>query len=422
MRELSGVFKGIFTLLIGSGVARIFGIACIPVLTRIYTPEDYGTLALYVSFVAILSPILSLRFVQAIPLPRQDGMAFNLFWVSLKIIIINSLLLMLILIIFGDYILERFSLVALKPWLWLIILGSAGAAFYELFSLWATRHRHYKIMAKSQFVQSLIGNLAKIFLGLLAIKPGGLLIGQALSQSAGVSGLLRPICNSYHKQRNKLNLKREIFIIRYYWQFACFRLPSQILMVISVQAPVIMMAALYGQELTGQLGLAIMVLSLPVGLIGQAVAKAFYAEIATVGKNDVVKIKNLTTSVQKRLFLVGIPAVVLMFFTVKPLFVIVFGSEWAIAGQYAAMLAPFILFQFTSSPLMEVINVIGSQLTFFKLHSCRVIGLIFIFLLSKFLKLESENFVPLISSYLSIFYLCASLLVMRTIKTKNKNE
>ena len=65
--ESGDVFRGMLVLLLGSGVARLIGIGVIPILTRIYTPEEYGVLAVYTSFVAILAPLLTLRYVQAIP-------------------------------------------------------------------------------------------------------------------------------------------------------------------------------------------------------------------------------------------------------------------------------------------------------------------------------------------------------------------
>ena len=413
--EQGGIFKGILTLLIGSGLARIISIGSIPFLTRIYTPEDYAVLALYISFTAIFSQILTLRYVQALPLPRHDLAAFNLFSLCAKLIALGSGLLAIVLWLIGEELLAFFSMGALYKWWQLIVLGSAGAAFYELFSLWATRKRQYKAMAKSQLNQSIISSATKIVLGLLAFKPIGLMVGQMLSQSAGIANLYRSVQNDYLLYSKKICTEKQLFMGRYYQGFVWFRLPSQILMVVSVQAPVLMMAALYNKEVTGQLSLALMAISLPMGLIGKSVANAFYAEIANINRTDLNNIKEITLMVQRKLFMVGIPIALAIVLLSERLFVIAFGPEWLMAGKYATILAPFLLFQFTSSPLMEVINIIGSQFYFMVLHSCRVIGLILVYLVFQNLEVDSVWFVSIISIYLSIFYLSASLLVLVTL-------
>lgn len=409
--ETVNLFKGMFILAKGALLARAIGLASIPLLTRIYSPEDYGILALYTSLVMMLAPVLTLRYVQAIPLPKTDGMAINLFFLCLKLIVLGSFVVALILAIYGSAILGWFDMHALAPWWPLIVLGSAGTALYESLSLWATRKKQYKILAKTQIAQSLAGNLAKIILGLIAIKPAGLLIGQFIAQSGGIGSLIKHSWRDFNQLRSKLSRKKSIFAAKYYRDFPYYRLPSQVLMVTALQAPVLMMAALFNKELTGQLSLAILALSLPTSLVGSAVAKAYYAEIASLGKNNISKIKKISFSVQKKLFSIGFPLTVIAVFTAEILFVVVFGEKWRVAGGYAALLAPFILFQFTSAPLMEVINVVGSQLHFLILHSMRIFGLIGLFFLAKKSHLDSSEFVLILSCYLSIFYFLASAFV-----------
>lgn len=421
--ESSNVFRGMFTLLIGAGLARVVGLISIPILARIYSPEDYGVLALYTSFVAILAPFLTLRYVQAIPLPKTDTMAFNLFLLCFKLIVFGSVVVAIILFTFGETLFGWFNMQALMPWWWLVVIGAAGTAVYELFSLWATRKKQYKVIAKTQFTQSLIGNLAKIGLGLIAFKPGGLIVGQFLSQSAGITSFVKEVKYDFKNLYPKIKNKRQKFLAKYFQDFVWYRLPSQILMILSIQAPVLMMAALYNKEVTGQLSLAMMVLSLPVGLIGSAMAKAYYAEIAELGKNNIKKITEITITVQKKLFLVGIPFAILVYLLSEFVFVIFFGEEWLLAGTFASILAPFILFQFTSSPLMEVINILGAQVVYLILHSLRIIGLLFIYLYIYYSQEEVMGFVGLISIYLAVFYFFASLLVFfLLINAKSQRE
>ncbi|WP_201588659.1 lipopolysaccharide biosynthesis protein [Psychrobacter pulmonis] len=420
--ESGSTFKGMLTLALGSGAARIVGIASIPIVTRIYSPADYGLLALYISIVSILVPIATLRYSTAIPLPKTDALAINIVALGLLLIAIYSAILLSLLFLFSETILAWFDMAELAQWWWLIVLGVAGTASYELFSLWTTRKKQYKVMAKTQLSQSLIGSTAKIVLGLLAIKPIGLIIGQFFAQSAGIGGLIKASAKDFKRLMPEINRKRVKMLAIYYRDFPYFRLPSQLLLQVSSNAPILMMASLYSRELTGQLSLAIMAISIPTGLVGQSMAKAFYAEIAAVGKRDLVKVRAITIDVQKKLFLVGVPLTVLMMLLAEPLFKLVFGEEWKLAGKYATILAPFILLQLTSSPLMQVLNLIGGQLLFLVINIVRVLGLAAIFMLANNIELAADMFIILLSSFLFIFYLAMTAFIFHMINQAVENE
>ncbi|KRU22868.1 polysaccharide biosynthesis protein [Psychrobacter piscatorii] len=409
------VFKGMFTLALGSSAARIIGILSIPIITRIYTPADYGLLALYISITSILVSLTTLKFSTALPLPKADALAINLLALSIFILVGFLTLLSLCLFLFGEIILSWFDMSEILSLRWLIVLGVGGSAFYEILSLWATRKRKYKVIAKTQFVQSLLGNGAKIILGLLSFKAVGLITGQFLAQSTGLFRLIREFIDDFKKLIPFITKKRMMLVAGYYREFPYFRLPSQTLLQLSSNAPVLMMATLYGKEVTGQLSLAILAVSLPTGLIGQAMAKAFYAEIAVIGKRNLNRIKTLTIDVQKRLFILGLPLTVLVMILAQPIFYLVFGPEWAIAGKYTTILAPFVLLQFTSNPLMQVLNIVGSQITFLIINIIRILGLGALFFFFKGYTLSPQSFVIVLSFYLCIYYLGTTAFIFFTV-------
>src|SRR5690625_899943 len=243
--ESGSVFRGMLTLMMGAGLARIIGLISIPILTRLYAPEDYGVLALYTSLVSVLAPALTLRYVQALPFPNTDVMAFNLLSLSFKLMLVALVAMALLLFLFGETILGWFNMQALVPWWWLIVIGAGGKACYEIFTLWATRKKQYKIIAKTQFTQSLIGNLVKVGLGFLAIKPGGLILGQFLSESAGITSFIRSSYIDFKEHIKNVSYQREVLVARYYQDFAWFRLPSHLMMALSLQAPVFLVSMFY---------------------------------------------------------------------------------------------------------------------------------------------------------------------------------
>ncbi|QQV10600.1 lipopolysaccharide biosynthesis protein [Acinetobacter johnsonii] len=420
--ENNKLFKNILKMVLGTGIARIIGVASIPILTRLYTPYDYGVLAVFVGLIAVISPILSLRYVVAIPLPKKDESAINLVALSLMLMGCMSVVIGLIFYFFIDVFAQWFDIAVLQDFWWLIILGAIAVALYEMLSLWATRQQHYSIIARTKVTQSLIGEGSKIVLGLLAIKPLGLLIGNIFEQSAGSISFIYKFKEDFI--RLKFHIHKKIFYLlwNYYRGFPLFRLPSQFLLVFSMQAPAFFAASLYGATSTGQLSLALMAMALPISLIGASVSQVFYGEISNIGKGSEEKIKNLVIVVQKKLFLVGIPITLFIFFAGEFIFKIAFGNKWIEAGQYASILAPYLLLQLTSSPLVQVLNVYNAQLSFLAINVFRAIGLVSIYLYCQYFNIEMSDFVAILSGFLFVFYLLMSVYILNVVNRKALNR
>lgn len=57
LKPKSEFSKNVLTLITGTTIAQAIPIAISPILTRIYTPEDFGVFALFVSLVGFISVI-----------------------------------------------------------------------------------------------------------------------------------------------------------------------------------------------------------------------------------------------------------------------------------------------------------------------------------------------------------------------------
>ena len=63
----NGVFiRQVAKLASGTALAQIINIACLPILARIYSPNDFGTFAIFLACVAILTSVSTLKYEYAI--------------------------------------------------------------------------------------------------------------------------------------------------------------------------------------------------------------------------------------------------------------------------------------------------------------------------------------------------------------------
>lgn len=411
----SNVFKGMKTLALGSGISKIIGILSIPILTRLYSPEDFGVLAIYTAIITMLAPIITLRYVLALPLPRHDGMAFNLLMLSTGLMLITCLIVNMFLWMFGGDILPIFSMEVLIPWWWLISLGLLGSVTYEMLTLWATRKRDYRAISKTNIGQSITGSLTKIILGLFGLNPFGLLVGQVVIQGGGSGSLLKIYSQDFKKNWRHLRWSRMLKMAWAHRGFPIYRVPSQFLMLLAGQAPLLFIAAMYDSNTTGQLGLALMALGFPLKLFGNTLAKAFYAEAANLGSKQPDKIRVMLISVVKRLAIFAVPPTLVLLVFGQEIFTLSFGEEWRLAGTFSEILAIYLFFQFMQTPVAHVFYIFEGQKQLLFLNIQRI-GLVFVcFSFAYLVDLNSEMAILTYSIMLSVHYLLSSIYALKFI-------
>ncbi len=409
------VFKGMATLALGNGLARIVGLAAIPILTRIYSPEHFGVLSVFTALLLILTPLTTLRYELAVPLPRRDGTAMTLMVLSACLIVVMILTLSMLLWLTGPALLTLASAEALIPYRWILVVALFSAGLYEVLLIWAVRRRAYPAIARTQLQQSAVGSIAKIALGLLGLKPLGLLAGQALGAGAGTMTLLRLFRADVKRYWRHVTPGRAWYMLLHYKSFPAYRLPSQLLQIFSSQAPLLLTAAIYDAQTTGQLGLAMMTLALPMNLLGHSTSKAYYAEIASLGRKRPADIRSVTYSVIKRLLILALAPTLLLLVFGEEMFALVFGAQWALAGELASVLALFLLFQFMHAPASHLLSVFEGQRLLLMLNVQRTALTLACFAAAHVLDLPITSALLLYAIALSAHYLFSLLVTLRVI-------
>src|SRR5690625_197305 len=147
------------------------------------------------------------------------------------------------------------------------------------------------------------------------MNPWGLLIGTVLGHGGGVLSLARSFFQDFKSNIHAVSISKIDLLVRYYKDLPLYRLPSQFILVFSTKIPIFYFAIQYGSEPTGQLGLALVMVAIPMNLIGTNTGKAYYAEIARIGPNRKSEILALTKSITKKLSLLSLlPTLVLVLF------------------------------------------------------------------------------------------------------------
>lgn len=407
------------TLATGSGIGKIFGLVTMPVITRIYSPEDIGVLSVFVAMASILGAFGTLRYSVAIPLPKTDGLALNIITVCFMFLLLNTSITAVMLWFAKTPLLSLLSMQVLEPFWWLLPVVLFGMGLYEILNGWATREKEFKIISKTQIWQALLNAGSKIVLGLYGFKPIGLLIGHTISQIGGFLILTKLVLKKFN--RKHIRTYRLLFVIKRYRDLPTYRLLSQFLLIFSVQAPLLFSSLLYGKEVVGQIGFALNMLAVPFVLLGNTTGQAFYAEISKIGRKQPKKIFRLTKKVVSKLLIFSLPPFLLLAFFGPLLFKVVFGEKWEVSGEYSQVFAIYLLMQFVSSPIVNILNVFGRQGLFLYINVIRVCIVLIVFFLAYSYQLNEKIAMLFYSVFLSGHYLLTLCVVMILVKKEVKN-
>ena len=84
--------KNVITLISGTAISQIIVILISPVLTRLYTPNEFGLFGAFMAIVSIISTFINGRYDLAIIEARESEIAINLMRLSVFITFFTTLI------------------------------------------------------------------------------------------------------------------------------------------------------------------------------------------------------------------------------------------------------------------------------------------------------------------------------------------
>lgn len=341
----------------GTAFAQGLALLALPLLTRLYSPEDFSLLAVYVAIIGIVTVISCLRYNIAIPLPEDDADGMALLAVALVASIVVSVLLALPVLLAPAQTAALLGQPGLAPYLWMVPFGVFLASTYNALQYWASRKKRFGLVTRTRMTRAVGGIGTQVLVGANAPSPFGLLFGHMLYGGLGVIGLARDLWRQDRPALTQLRSARILEQAAAYRRFPVWSVPEALFNTAGVQVPVILIAAAAAGPEAGFLMLAMRVMGLPMGLVGSSVAQVFIAEAPARLRDGTLAA--FTRSTMWTLFRTGAPPLVAVGALSPLLFPPVFGEEWARAGWLVAWMTPWFVLQFVASPVSMALHVTG---------------------------------------------------------------
>jgi len=408
------LYRGVAVLGSGTAVAQLISIVTAPIITRLYTPSDMGILAVYSSVLAIVGIGATLRYEFAYALPRDNEDAINLFGLSLMLLCITTTVLALILLFGRNLLMNIFDLGALEQYIWFLLIGFFGMGLYTTLNYWAVRQRDYGRITYTKINQGIGGSVCKILLGILSFGPIGLIIGQIVSQVAGITTLARAMWKKEKERFKVISLSRMLSVAKEYKSFPVFNFPASIVNTMSLQLPPLMLLALYDSRVVGLYSLAHMVVVLPGSLISGSMGQAYLGEASKMVRERSRELRSLYVRTLKHLTIIGVPLIGIPALCAPFVVPFIFGGAWAEAGWYCWPLAVMAIVGFACSPT-SFLHLYGYNSWKLVFDITRTLGVIVGFYLCKFLVVDVLVTLLVYSTIIVIMYFVMIGLNLRAI-------
>ena len=348
LKPKSEFSRNVFTLMTGTTIAQAVPIAISPILTRIYSPEDFGLLALFLAVFYILSMIATGRYELAIMSPESDDEAKDIVFLSILIAIFVFFITIILLWFNGAEIAIFLGNPEVESWLYLIPFMILSSGVYQSVDYWLNRQKLYRGMAENKLIQVSSVSILQVLIGVFS--KSGLILGSVFGWL--ISTFI--VFSRSNIKHSDFRLKKTKKVLLKYKDYPLFQAPSSLLNTIAAQSPVIFISKSFVDSTVGFFSLVLKVLNTPTTLISRSIGQVFFQKVSEHANLSPHLLLNdiYSTALKLTILSVLLFSPIVLFGT--ELFSVIFGSEWIQAGYYAQILVFSIAVKFVVSPLSTI--------------------------------------------------------------------
>ena len=367
-RGIEGSLKKNFLVLVGGTViAQIINFISTPLLTRVYSPSDFATVASYIGFISVISVAATGRYEMAIMHAKNEEEANFIAALSIFVLGLFTSVITVLLIFTSADIVSLMNVPDLEGWMPWIGAPIFGLGLLNTFMNRLTWQKKFNDISRGRVVQYSANTIVSLVGGWALKAQGvGMLWGYVLGIAFSVGFLFYKInLNLY----NSFNYKKIKSLLKRFIHYPFFATPAAILDVASMYACIFILGKFYPTEVLGQFSLTHRLLLIPMVLVGDAVARIFFQRATELVRQD-GDLRALLWNTSKKLLIYSAPFFIGLAILAPFLFKTIFGSAWVDSGMYARWIIPAYWLRLAVSPISTIFMVthkirLGSLWQFF---------------------------------------------------------
>ena len=334
----SAFVKDVAGLLSANVVAQAAGLLCYPLLTRMYSPEDFGLLYIFTSIGGVLVLLGTAGYQFAIPLPKDDRDGVACFHAGL-LCLLPVMALMLLSLPFSGTIAGWFGSTELADWLPFMPLYVGLLCLWNLLNWWYARCQQFGCVSRYQVSNSLLNVALKLLLGWLRVPHG--LIAATVSVPPVSVGLNMLAARRHLRGLLVRDDGRCRRMLAAYRKFPMFTLPQSLINQFFGNLPAYLLAPQFGQSALGLWSMALLLSFTPINTICNSLYQVLFADVSK-RVNNREEVKYLFVRLEKWALGITLPLFTVLFFVLPPLTGWLLGAEWTESGRYIRWFLPWL--------------------------------------------------------------------------------
>ncbi|MDR6304582.1 O-antigen/teichoic acid export membrane protein [Nitrobacter vulgaris] len=351
--------RGLGLSLVSSGIgpllSQVFALALVPVLFRLYTPQDFGIWAAIQAGAIIAGSLVSLRFDLALVLERDLVAASQLLFAIIAVVLASSLVMAVAIVVSSSflYVLGIDAISAALGWGWLVLLGLS-----TVFQSWLMRAGAFGSVSVALVLSAGVTNLVQLGGGMFGYGIW-LIVGSIAGQAAALMFSIWKVTHGAdHPVWRALNFEAMWMMLRKNKRFPQFSLPFTALSLLRERAPIFIIGAFGPPALVGLYSQAWRLTHFPSGLTSAALRPVFFHRTATEGLTSQGR---SVDGLVRCLLLASSSWIAFVIYGDDALFNFLLGTQWQGVGLLAASLVmPAALFTITNW-MDRLLDAVGRQ-------------------------------------------------------------
>jgi len=358
LRE-SAFLKNILVVMAGTGMAQVLGVLLSPVISRLFSPSDFGISGSFGAIAGIIAAGATLDYSQAIMLPKEKAQAINLLalsFFSTGVISVLCLLFCLVAPATASGLMKTNGVWALA----LLVLATVVSGVNQSCQAWAIRVKAFKRTSASQVIRSAATNGSRLGFGFLKMGAPGLIVSGILGNFFASINLVRVTLPDLKALREQIRWDRMKRLAKEFHDFPLYSASQNVINALSSGLPVLLLTRYFGIATAGAYAFGMTVMETPIGLVLSALRQVLFqkaSETHHLGRN-LAALFVRTTAV---LFAMALVPMVVLIIWAPPIFAWLFGPQWHMAGTFAQSLVIWLAVVFCNLPAVLFARIIRMQ-------------------------------------------------------------
>lgn len=403
----SPFFRSIVLLASGSFIAQAITALSMPILTRLFLPEQLGIYTYVISSAAIFMSVINGRYDVSIVTEKDE---YNVYPLIKLCLLLGCTVAILGSSFFAIYFYCTDREIWMAGYIFLILLSYA---LVDVFTAYNNRNKEYKIISVVYVIRTAVQNGLAILTGLIISSVHCLCLPYSIGLFLGLQKQAKPI-RPHLKEILHIPYSRIKKVAIDHKKQPLFSAPALLANSLSYSLITIFLESLYGMGYVGLYSISVRLLGLPLAVIGVNVSKVF-VEQASKEYNNSGSFQHAFKRTFGLLFAISIIMVLILYTCATPICSIIFGKEWSEAGLFIKILAPMFGVRFITSALSPSFVIVGRQKKEFFLQFIFLFSNIISFCIAKAFNWSIIDYIQILSIlytssyiiYLINIYLCS---------------